>query len=262
MNRELLAKAFGDIDEDIAAQAYRPAIEAASGPPERTVHMNRKRIFTIAFAAALILTLGISAYAIWGVPRSTGTHGMPKEGEYTSLSSLPKIEADVGYPVTVPERFSNGYAFTRLRVGGQAVFGENNEVLKEYYDVSAIYSREGSPDLRLVLDPLLEYEETGDAAVQTPGEQRTIEGVTVDLTLDHYKAVPEDYEKTPEDLAREAAGHYYVSFGSGEIREYEIAFAGFTLGDVVYTLMDMEAGEGSFDTLAGMAAEILQAAQN
>ncbi len=262
MNRELLAKAFGDIDEDIVAQAYRPATEAASGSPERTVHMNRKRILTIAFAAALILALGISAYAIWGAPRSTGTHLMPKEGEYTSLSDLSKVEADVGYPVTVPERFSNGYVFTQLRVGGQAVFGENNEVLKEYYDVSAIYAREGSPDLRLVLDPLLEYEETNDAPMPTPSEQRTIDGVTVDLTLDHYKAVPEDYEKTADDLAREAEGHYYISFGSDEIREYEIAFAGFTLGDVVYTLMDMEASGSSLDALAGMAAEIIQAAQN
>lgn len=63
MNRELLAKAFGDIDASIIAEAYRPAAEAASGSPERSVHMKKKRIITFALAAALILSLGIAAYA-------------------------------------------------------------------------------------------------------------------------------------------------------------------------------------------------------
>ena len=58
MNRELLAKAFGDIDNGIVAEAYRPVTEAASGSPERIVHMNKKRIVTFALAAALMLALG------------------------------------------------------------------------------------------------------------------------------------------------------------------------------------------------------------
>lgn len=67
MNRELLAKAFGDIDESIIAEAYRPATEAASGSPERRIHMGKKRIITFALAAALILALGITAHAVWSI---------------------------------------------------------------------------------------------------------------------------------------------------------------------------------------------------
>ncbi len=67
MNRELLAKAFGDIDDNIVAEAYRPVPEAASGSPERVVHMNKKKIVTFALAAALILALGTAAYAVWSV---------------------------------------------------------------------------------------------------------------------------------------------------------------------------------------------------
>jgi hypothetical protein len=70
--------------------------------------------------------------------------------------------------------------------------------------------------------------------------------------------VPEDYEKTEDDLAREAAGHYYISFGSDKIEEYDMAFADFTLDDVIYTLMDMTANEDSFDTLILMASEIIR----
>ena len=67
MNRELLAKAFGDIDENFVAEAYRPVTEAASGPPERIVHMNRRRIISFALAAVLMLALGTAAYAVWSI---------------------------------------------------------------------------------------------------------------------------------------------------------------------------------------------------
>ena len=63
MKRELLLKAFGDIDESYIAEAYRPAPEAAPEPSERIVHLNRKKIITLALAAVLLLSLGIAAYS-------------------------------------------------------------------------------------------------------------------------------------------------------------------------------------------------------
>ncbi len=63
MNRELLLKAFGDIDEGFIAEAYRPLPEAAASPSERIVHLKKKRIITLALAAALLLSLGIAAWS-------------------------------------------------------------------------------------------------------------------------------------------------------------------------------------------------------
>ena len=63
MNRELLSKAVGDIDDRFIAEARFSVPEAASGSPERIVHMKKKRIITFALAAALILAFGITAYA-------------------------------------------------------------------------------------------------------------------------------------------------------------------------------------------------------
>ncbi|MBQ6464874.1 MAG: hypothetical protein IJJ43_01225 [Oscillospiraceae bacterium] len=76
MNRELLSKAVGDIDERYVAEAYRPAPEAASGSSERIVHMKVKRIVTFALAAVLVLALGISAYA--GYSRVSGKEAAEK----------------------------------------------------------------------------------------------------------------------------------------------------------------------------------------
>ena len=67
MKRELLSKAFGEIDESYIADACRPVPGDAAGSPERIVHMKKKRIITIALAAALTLALGIGAYAAWSI---------------------------------------------------------------------------------------------------------------------------------------------------------------------------------------------------
>ena len=261
MKRETISLALNSLDDRHITDTAVFSPERIQRSPERIVYMKRKRIVTFALAAALILVLGVSAFAIWGIPRFTGTHQMPKTAEYTSLSALPEIEKDVGYPVTVPEHFSNGYAFSMLRVDGEAVFGESYEVLKEYYSVHVTYTRNGAPDLSLSLSPVLELESSSEAPVRTPSEQRTVSGVTVDLNRDHYKVVPEDYEKTEDDLAQEAAGHYYISFGSDQIEEREVASAEFKLDNVSYTLMDMAAKETSLDTLAQMAGEIIEEAK-
>ncbi len=254
MNRELLAKAFGDIDDAIVAEAYRPVTEAASGSPERIVHMSKKRIVTFALAAALILTLGTAAYAIFGV-RSVGTHEMPKTGEYTSLSELKQVEKTVGYDVTAPQSFSNGYAFSLLTVRGEAVYDENNAVEKEFYGVHADYTKPGSPDRYLDLNPALGAEQP------EPTELHTIDGVPVRLSLDHYKIVPKDYQETEEDIAREADGHYFISWGSESVMEFDMASAGFEINGVEYMLTDMAATEGTLDELAQMAAELITAAK-
>ena len=63
MNRELLSKAVGDIDDRFVAEARFSVPGDTTGSPERIVHMKKKRIITFALAAALILALGVGAYA-------------------------------------------------------------------------------------------------------------------------------------------------------------------------------------------------------
>ena len=53
MNRELISKAIGNIDDRFIAEAYRPVPEDASRSPERIVQMKPKRLFTLALAAAI-----------------------------------------------------------------------------------------------------------------------------------------------------------------------------------------------------------------
>ena len=63
MNREKAFELLGELDGRFVEEAARYAPEAASGSPERIVHMKTRKIITFALAAALILALGITAYA-------------------------------------------------------------------------------------------------------------------------------------------------------------------------------------------------------
>lgn len=64
MNRKLLSKAFGDIDENFIAEAYRPISGDIVDSSGKIKHINiKKRFFTFALAAALMLALGITVYS-------------------------------------------------------------------------------------------------------------------------------------------------------------------------------------------------------
>ena len=74
MKRDQLSKVICNIDERQIAEAYQFNPDLCSDSPERIVHMSKKRIFTFALAAALILSLGIAAYAaFFSMTVSTGS---------------------------------------------------------------------------------------------------------------------------------------------------------------------------------------------
>ena len=216
-------------------------------------------LFIITLIAAVISILFItSAYAISGIVRGTVTHLMKDTGTFDTLDALPRAEKIAGYPITAPARFSNGYEFKTLNVGGEAAYGDDNEILKEYYTVYIEYERDEKQDLSLTLSPVLEL--PTERKGQEPNETKEIDGIEVRFSRDHFKFVPPDYEKTEEDLAAEETGHYYVSFGSDEIMEYDYSFALFTLGNVEYTLFD-QSGRNDTAELCELAAEVIKAYQ-
>ena len=67
MRREQLSRVFCDLDERQIAEAYQFDPELCGRSPERIVHMGKKRIISFALAAALIITLGVAAYAAGNV---------------------------------------------------------------------------------------------------------------------------------------------------------------------------------------------------
>ena len=255
MNRELLSRAIGNIDDCFIAEAYCDTSADAYDLPERSIFMKPKRLVTLAVAALLVLALGITAYAVYGVPKWTVTHAMENTGEYTSLDDLPEIEKITGYDICLVEGFTNGFRFSKLSIDGEAVYDEDYNVLKEYYSVHAYYSRAADSEILLSLSPVSDL--TGTNEPPAPSSGCIVEGTEVKISRDHYKIVPEDYEKTEQDMAAEKAGHYYISFGSDSIKEMDNASAIFTLDDVEYCFLCSDATAVTNEMLISMASEII-----
>ena len=155
------------------------------------------------------------------------------------------------------DRFTNGFAFSKLRVDGLADYDEDYNVLKEYYGVNATYKTANGAEMMLSLTPVSDNSDSQETRAASSG--CFIGETEVRIYRDHYKFVPEDYEKTPEDIAAEAGGHYYISFGADQIEERDIVSADVVLNNVNYTFYFDNAAECSDEMLIRMASELLEA---
>ena len=67
MKRDTITFMLNVIDDAYISETAVFCPASIQERPERIVHMNKKRIITFALAAALMLTLGITAYAVWSI---------------------------------------------------------------------------------------------------------------------------------------------------------------------------------------------------
>ena len=65
MTREQLSRVFSNLDERQIAEAYQFDPDPCGRSPERIVHVKKKKIITFALVAALMLSLGVSAFAMY-----------------------------------------------------------------------------------------------------------------------------------------------------------------------------------------------------
>ena len=64
MRREQLSRVFGNLEDRQIAEAFAFDPDRCDHAPERIVPMKKKKIVSFVLAAALILALGATAYAI------------------------------------------------------------------------------------------------------------------------------------------------------------------------------------------------------
>ena len=120
MTREQLSSIICNVDEKLIAEAHQYNPDHCSESPERIVHMKKKRFITFALAAALILALGVGAYAAYDVVSG------PKAAERVALEQLEvwqdlglisseiRFESPATYIKEQQARQGNDYWFGRL----------------------------------------------------------------------------------------------------------------------------------------------------
>ena len=88
-------------------------------------------------------------------------------------------------------------------------------------------------------------------------ESREINGVTVYYNKDVYKFVPTDYEKTDKDTQYEAAGHFYISYGSEKVENRVLDSIVFEANGKSYNLISFD-NNMSVDEWFAMAEDFIK----
>ena len=168
------------------------------------------------------------------------------------------FDEDVGWIIHSFLTIPDGYSVVIYSHAGLK-YDEDYNILKEYYGVNATYRAPNGAEMMLSLSPVSDNANSQEARAASSG---CVVGETaIKIYRDHYKFVPEAYEKTPEDIAAEAGGHYYISFGADKIEERDIVSADVVLNDVNYTFYFDNAAECSDEMLIQMASELHEAAK-
>lgn len=204
-----------------------------------------KRLAAVALVAAVAITGAVAANGI--VAYTFGGSWSNERMDYE------ETQAELTDGAKVPEAFSNGFAFDR---GVHVYGGEKNEdgnVLREWTDIEATYTRDG---VKLNLSTGEVHDDAADT--ETYDAACVIGDVTVQYKENLYKAVPEDYQPTAEEQAAIEAGELQIGYGANEITEQNYQFLRWEQDGVAYTLTGFDLGMTA-DELFDMAAEIIQA---
>lgn len=159
---------------------------------------NTKRIV----AAAVICLLSVTCY---GALNFSGEAAHVKNN-ITSFADLEKAEKKLGFDAKYVECFANGFTFDRGGTGKTYGIDENGEKTGNEYHLMAIgYKNDAGKEVLLSI-------ENGNRSVDSG--QEMMDGYSVNV----YKFVPPNYEKTEEDIAKEEAGELAISYGTDEIQ--------------------------------------------
>ena len=168
----------------------------------------------------------------------------PSTPQCTNYDDLSSITNDLGYEATIPESFSNGYAFENATLGTEEGKDADGNTVSSGKFIDVVYSSPNTGDVNLDVNPIVAANDS------------SIYNKTRDVNV--MKFVPPDYEKTEEDIALESEGNFQISYGSDSIEEHSYVSASFEKDGIQYTLLADGDKQPSLDELMDMAAEMLE----
>lgn len=258
MNNNSFDRALAETLHQAAAPVSAPpelknridrAIDARQGKENSLMsrHFTLKKILPVAAAVCIAVAVTCSAAGKIAGYRSHS----PAGSDYTSYSQLAQVEKELGFSPAVPETFSNGYSFQSMYSVSTDAMDENGNVLEQQPELMVQYAAQDSV-ANLNVHPV--YTSADDSPA--PSYTAEYNGVTLSVSLDHYRFVPVGYEPTEEDKANEAAGHYYISYGADQVEDQEFIFVTWEQDGLFYDLFSSD-GILTDSDLVTMAQEVI-----
>lgn len=215
----------------------------------RMKKLNKKKVVIVAFAACLFVSANVFAA---GKIQSLVSSSNPNDA-VTDFSKFDQEAKELGYDVKAIECFDNGYLFSDMLVYTTEAQDDAGNKVADYKNLDITY-KNADNELALSIFKSIPSDEA-----QMPTETRLINDINVEYNLDTYKFVPGDYQKTDEDTANEAKGHYYISFGAEdeELKVQQVSSLSWEDEGVNYLIQQFDS-EMTVDELIDMASEIIE----
>lgn len=168
---------------------------------------NLKRVGALAAAAVMVLSIGVAAANNLGFIRSDWRNTSTLDGPEAVAKVLENGEVEgITSDAKFLETYANGFVFAGATLDGAEARADNDPTVYSFQSVNAWYERNGAK-VYVDISPVLP-----GISDQFDGEAVECGDVTLYTMERDYLVVPEDYEKTPEQLDAQAAGTLVFSY--------------------------------------------------
>lgn len=245
MKKQELLNAMNRIELDSAAQERIMGAVINNGKGKR--NMSKKKIFIIAAAAAMVLSIG--AYAASGIIASWSgsSNSWP---DYKELPTTAECMKDIGYEPVFKDKFENGYVFKDGRIVNNSLMDENDNAVEKFKSISFDYVKGDDTVIYSAMKYDSEMDNTADVIAEKNGTEFYYSKYT-------NKAVPADYTMTEEDKRAEESGELIFSYGANEVSISEVQGLSWYYDGIHYSFTQIE-GDLSADELVAMAEELVR----
>lgn len=240
---------------DIISEASDEYIQSAlESRAQKKTSRPLRLVYRVALAAALIMSLAVTAYATDGQVIKSLVSGFWSRS-YSSFQDLDKAMEEAGFEIDAKEAFENGYTFHHMKVETtHGLDGDRNRRLT-YREIYISYENAEGHRLYFSANEDLEAIRGNGTPV---AESRKIGDITLEYRESHYKFLPADREgklTQEEQLWQQIPGNY-ISYGADEAHARNINHLSWTRDGISYSIMDMDATASS-GTLFAMAEELI-----
>ena len=203
----LAEKLASDIQEQNSARIMKYQKTAIHKERSRMMLKSKKRIGGL--IAVAVMVLGMTAFATTGII-SNWYSSSSSRPDYRVLPTAEQVNRDIGYDVTIPEGFSNGYVFHNGSILKNKLTDDSGNTVEKFKSVVFRYKK-GKDEVEFSQERYQSDTEKEGNVVDT------VNGTELWYHSYVNKIVPPDYQLTEEDRKAEENGDLIFSYGSDQV---------------------------------------------
>ena len=200
--------------------------------------MKRRNVRKVLATAAICAAMG--AIAVGAVSQMRiGTISRARNDVQMDYSQLAEVKEKLGYDCKVPQMLPGGYEFSNMSVSEEEAVGEGNTPLRTYNGLIVEYQGSGDDSVLVSITQKADEEWGSDKTLEITESDGEIDGIPVEIKVDHYRLVPPDYQLSDVEKAAVDAGELMISYGADKVEDMVIGSADFIMDGVLYCITDM-----------------------